>query len=504
MKKRWTSKVIEQQLPSILVVDDDQKSVDTLKRVLKRQFTVFTATSAADAKEILRFEYIQIILSDHRMPEETGVALLIYVKEEWPDVIRMLMTGYSSLEDTIQGINEAGIYQYIDKPWIAEQLILTLNNAIQLYELQRENRLLSVELKVSPELLKKEIKNKQAKLAEAYSCKEIIRSEKGILNTIIEKVYQVSKYDFPILITGKSGTGKELFARALHYNSNRAKGPFLAENCGALPDQLLESELFGYKKGSFTGAYLDHVGLIEQANGGTLFLDEIGEISPAFQVKLLRVLQEREIRPIGHSKPRKVDIRVVAATNLNLEKEVKEGRFREDLYYRLVGYIINLPELHERVEDIPLLAEQYLKNLCVQYGRNNKGFSEQFITCLLRYRWPGNVRELQNEISRVFMLSPAHIPLQAEFLSPRVLRAASEEMEVEINRASKINGSLKEKTAKFEEKIIRESLIRLRDNKTKVADELGLSRVGLRQKMERFAITESLTKNKKTSGNVTT
>ena len=491
--------MIAPQPPSVLVVDDDKKSVETLKRILKRQFTVFTATSAKEAEEILRYEYIQIVLCDHRMPEETGVSFLTHVKEEWPDVIRMLMSGYSSIEDTIRGINDAGIYQYIEKPWNADQLILTLNNAIQLFELQRENRLLSVELKVSSTHLKKEIKTKRNQLAETYACKEIIRTEDGILNGLIDKVCQIAKFDFPILVTGKSGTGKELFARAIHYNSNRAKGPFLAENCGAFPDQLLESELFGYKKGAFTGAYFDHIGLIEQAHGGTLFLDEIGEISPAFQVKLLRVLQEGEIRPIGQTKPRKVDVRIVAATNRNLEEEVREGRFREDLYYRLVGYIVQLPELQERKEDIPLLAQQYLEKLCQQYGRKNLGFSKQMMECLIRYRWPGNIREMQNEIGRVFMLSPIDQPLKAEFLSPRVLRAAPEELEMQIDWASSINGSLKEKTAQIEKNIILETLIRLRWNKTKTAEELGLSRVGLRQKIERFGITETPSRNAKVS-----
>lgn len=264
----------------------------------------------------------------------------------------------------------------------------------------------------------------------------------------------------------------------------------MAENCGALPDDLLESELFGYKKGAFTGAYMDHVGIVEQASGGTLFLDEIGEVSPAFQVKLLRVLQEGEIRPLGHSKPRKVDIRIVAATNRNLEEEVKAGRFREDLYYRLTGYKLHLPDLNDRKEDILLLANSYLDTLCKQYDFENKGFSDEMNECMLKYRWPGNIRELQNEIGRAFMLTPKGEPLSAEFLSPVVLRCAPEEMEMEVNWVASTNGSLKEKISKVEEKIVYEALVRHRWNKTKVAEELGLSRVGLRQKIERFGILD--------------
>ncbi len=474
--------------PAVLVVDDDPKATATLKRTLRKHFKVHMAHSAQEAEEVLRFEYIQAIVCDHRMPNETGVAFLKRVRAQWPSVIRILISGYSSLEDTIEGVNEAGIYQYIEKPWQPEKLIHILNNAVELFELQRENHLLSVELKVAPQALKKEVAQKKAQLKAAYRCDDIIRTPGGVLDQVIQKVCQISAFDFPILITGDSGTGKELFARAIHYNSARADGPFLAENCGALPDQLLESELFGYKKGAFTGAYMDHVGLIEQANGGTLFLDEIGEISPAFQVKLLRVLQEGEIRPIGQTQPRKVDVRIVAATNRNLEEEVKAGRFREDLYYRLVGYTVHLPALNERKEDIPLLANAFLQQLCEQYDRPNAGFTEEAMQCLMQYRWPGNIRELQNEIGRSFMMTPEGEPLRAEFFSPRVLRAAPEEMEMEVAWVAGVGGSLKEKVAKIEAQIIREALIRHRWNKTKVAEELGLSRVGLRQKMERFGI----------------
>jgi len=488
------------ELPNILVVDDDQLALETLKRTLRGVFNVFVASSAADAEEVLRFEYVQVVLCDHRMPRETGVDFLSRVREEWPEVIRILVSGYSDFDDTVRGVNEAGIYQYIEKPWQSEQLILTLENAIELYELQRENRLLSVELKVAPSLIEKENREQREKLINTYSCDDIVRTRGGKVDQVITKLCTIAEFDFPVLITGGSGTGKELFARALHYNSTRAAGPFMAENCGALPDDLLESELFGYKKGAFTGAYMDHVGIIEEASGGTLFLDEIGEVSPAFQVKLLRVLQEGEIRPLGHSKPRKVDIRIVAATNRNLEEEVKAGRFREDLYYRLTGYKLHLPDLNERKEDILMLAEHYLDSLCKQYGFQNAGFSDEMKECMLKYRWPGNIRELQNEIGRAFMLTPKGEPLLAEFLSPVVLRSAPEEMEMEVNWVASTNGSLKEKIAKVEEKIIYEALVRHRWNKTKVAEELGLSRVGLRQKIERFGILDKKKEKLETVG----
>jgi two-component system response regulator HupR/HoxA len=478
------------QKPSILVVDDDQLSVEALRRALKREFQVFIATNTKDAENILRFEYIQVVISDHRMPDETGVQFLTRVRDEWPNVIRILISGYSNHSDTVKGINDAGIFQYIEKPWDPERIILTLKNAVELFELQRQNHLLAVELKVANNAVKADIVEKQTVLKKLYSCTEIIRSPNGKMDQIIKKVCQIANFDFPILITGKSGSGKELIAKAIHYNSHRSEHPFIAENCGALPDQLLESELFGYKKGAFTGAYMDHIGLLEQANHGTLFLDEIGEISPAFQVKLLRVLQEQEVRPLGQSQSRKINVRILAATNRNLEEEVKAGRFREDLFYRLAGYLIHLPDLHERPEDIQMIANEILSQMCQHYQRANLGFEKQAMDAMLRYRWPGNVREMQNEIARMFMLTPETESLRAEFLSPRVLVSAPEEMEMEMHWLSGVNGSLKEKVSLFEKQIIREALIRLRWNRTNVAAELGLSRVGLRKKMVRYGLED--------------
>lgn len=478
------------QKPSVLIIDDDQLSVDALRRALKREFEVFVATNTKDAENILRYEYVQVVMSDHRMPDETGVAFLTRVRAEWPNVIRILISGYSNHSDTVQGINEAGIFQYIEKPWNPERVILTLKNAVELFELQRQNHLLSVELKVASGSLKQKVEQKQTELKKMYHCSEIVRASGGAMDQILGKVCQIAQFDFPILITGKSGSGKELIAKSIHYNSHRSERPFIAENCGALPDQLLESELFGYKKGAFTGAYMDHVGLLEQANGGTLFLDEIGEISPAFQVKLLRVLQEQEIRPLGQTQSRKIDVRILAATNRNLEEEVKAGRFREDLFYRLAGYVIHLPDLAERPEDIALIANAILEQMCQHYHRPNLGFEKQAMDAMLRYRWPGNVREMQNEIARMFMLTSETESLRAEFLSPRVLVSAPEEMEMEMHWLSGVNGSLKDKVSLFEKQIIREALIRLRWNRTNVAAELGLSRVGLRKKMVRYGLED--------------
>ncbi len=301
-------------------------------------------------------------------------------------------------------------------------------------------------------------------------------------------LHQVAPYDIPIIITGASGTGKELAARALHYRSLRWNKPFVVENCGALPDQLLESELFGHKRGAFTGAVEDHVGLFERANGGTVFLDEIGEVTPAFQVKLLRVLQEGEIRPVGSGKSRKVDVRVVAATNRTLEEEVREGRFRADLYYRLAGIVIELPALKDRVCDIPVLARTLVDRTSAKLGKPVTGISDEAIECLQQYAWPGNVRELQNEIQHMLVVAKPNRELGAELLSRHILMSSSIVEAGGDDVAADLDGSLKDRLSLLEQRIIRETLIRHRWNKSKAAKELGLSRVGLRGKLERYGL----------------
>jgi two-component system response regulator HupR/HoxA len=473
---------------SVLVVDDEPRAVEAMERVLKFQFQVYTATSAREAEEILRYEFIQVVVCDHRMPDELGVDFLKRVRAQWPDVIRILISAYSDFQDTVRGINEAGIYQYVSKPWEPEQLLLTVKNAVDLFNLNRQNRLMAVELKLTPQAVEESVRKKARVLKQKYDFDEIIRTPGGVLDKVLNRVRQIAPFDISVLIHGPSGSGKELVARAIHYASDRADKPFVAQNCAALPDDLLESELFGYKKGAFTGAYQDHEGLFEQADGGTLFLDEVGDLSPAFQVKLLRVLQEGEVRPLGHSRAIPVDVRVIAATHHDLEELVKTDRFREDLYYRLAGFVLQLPPLKARKADIPLLVKHMLNQLCRQYGRENCGITEEAMDALMNYHWPGNIRELQNEIGRLFVMTPEGEPLRAEYLSPRVLRGLPEENEAELNWIDGLGGSLKERVEAYEKRVIKEALIRHHWNKTRVAEELGLSRVGLHKKIQRYGL----------------
>jgi two-component system response regulator HupR/HoxA len=309
----------------------------------------------------------------------------------------------------------------------------------------------------------------------------IVHEPDGPMVETLALARKATQYDMSVLITGASGAGKELLARAIHFGSARGDKAFVVENCGALPDELLESELFGCKKGAYTGAYQDRIGLFELADGGSIFLDEVGETSPAFQVKLLRVLQEREIRPLGANRQRKVDVRVIAATNRDLEIEVEEGRFRRDLFYRLNAFPIHLPSLGERPGDIPKIAASILIEVNKSFRRKIPGFAAGAMAKLCAYGWPGNVRELHNEIQRMVAMSDDDAPLGVELLSTRLRSDAP---------AAAINGEgvLKDKVEALERAIIAKTLQDVSGNISKAAESLGLSRVGLRAKIERYEL----------------
>ncbi len=474
--------------PSVLVVDDEIRALESIRRILGERFEVFTANSAEEAWEYLRREWVQVILCDQRMPETTGVEFLREVRDAYPDIVRIIISGYTDAEDIIDAVNKGGIYQFIGKPWHPDELITKITNATELFRLQRENEQLAVELKLKPDNLEQALIEKRRALKARYDWDQgIVRAPDSCMNQVCNTIRQVAPYDINVLLSGESGTGKELCARALHYNSLRQDKPFIAENCGALPDELLESELFGHKRGAFTGATEDRIGLFELADGGTIFLDEIGETSPAFQVKLLRVLQEGEIRPLGSNRRRPVNVRVIAATNRDLEEDIRSGKFRQDLYYRLATFEIRVPPLRERKSDIVPLAISLLNEAMEQLGKRVKGISQEALDCFTAYHWPGNVRELQNEIKRMLVLGQDDY-LGSDLVSPHILRAAPEESAADMALLTGIDGSLKERVEALEARILKETLIRHRWNKTQTAQELGLSRVGLRNKMERYGL----------------
>ncbi|UCV03496.1 sigma-54-dependent transcriptional regulator [Dechloromonas denitrificans] len=481
------------RLPAILVVDDEVRSQEALRRTLEEDFEVFCASGAADGLEVLEREQftaaIRIVLCDQRMPGTTGVEFLKEVRLRWPDVVRIILSGYSDAEDIISGVNEAGIWQYLLKPWQPEQLLLTLQRAAEVWRLQQENQRLTLDLRCAEPVLKKRVDSKQEKVKIRFGLGALIRAPGSPLDAVCALVRRVAPYDLSVMVTGESGTGKEMVARAIHYESRRADRPFITENCGALPDSLLESELFGYKRGAFTGAVEDRVGLFQQADGGTLFLDEIGETSPAFQVKLLRVLQEGEFRPLGSNRAVNVDVRVIAATNRDLEEDVRTGRFREDLYYRLATISLHVAPLRERPMDLPLLARHLLQTSARALDKAADGFSEAALAGLSAYRWPGNVRELQNEILRMVALADS-VLLGADLLSPRLLGARSNDALAAdaAQVADGLTGGLRERMDQLEQRVLKEAMGRHRGNKSRAARELGLSRVGLRSKLVRYGL----------------
>ncbi|TAI60566.1 sigma-54 dependent transcriptional regulator [Bradyrhizobium sp. Leo170] len=438
---------------TILVVDDEVRSQEALRRVLHDDFEVLCAGSAAE--------------------------------ELWPDPVRMIISGYSDSEDIIAGLNEAGIYQYITKPWQPDRLIDIVKEAVQLYRLQKETETAGVDVRATPQHIKKVVSVKRGAAKQLYDFNRIVHSPDSPMHGVIELGRRAAEYDISVLITGESGTGKELLARAIHYGSARARKAFVVENCGALPDELLESELFGCKKGAFTGAYQDRIGLFEVADGGTIFLDEIGETSPAFQVKL-RVLQESEIRPLGAQRVRKVDVRVVAATNRDLEAEVEAGRFRRDLYYRLAAFPVHMPALRERPMDIPLIAEGVLASVKTSFNRPSLRFAASALEAFVKCHWPGNVRELQNEIQRMAVLADAD-----ELRAPLLGRRNGKQAAAVVH--GKLNGSanLKDKVEDLEKSVIISYLERYEGNISRVASELGLSRVGLRNKLSRYDLRKN-------------
>ena len=395
---------------NILIVEDEELMRSILRQLLSGEgYRVLTADSAEAALEIFSGDDIDVILTDIKMSGMDGLELLDQIKTIDDEALVIIMTAYSSVDSAIAALRK-GAYDYITKPFVNADLLQTVRNAIRTKELFRENR------------------NLRRELDKHYSFAEIIGTS-AVLQAVFRLIEKVSATNASILIQGESGTGKELVARAIHHHSPRANKPFVAINCGALPESLLESELFGHTKGAFTDAKTDKKGLFRSVEGGTLFLDEIGEIPLPLQVKLLRALQEHEVTPIGASLPVKFDARIIAATNRNLEEEVSKGNFREDLFYRLNVLEIYLPPLRERREDIPLLAKHFASKVAREQNASEKTITKETMTALVNYNWQGNIRELQNAIERAFILSDSEI--DANNLPPRIRQNAVNAFEIQ-------------------------------------------------------------------------
>ena len=371
---------------NVLVVDDEPKLCDLLSSALtQNDVHVFTAGNGLQALAILEQEDIDLVISDWRMPGMDGPQLLAEVKVRYPQLPVIVMTAYSTVKNAVQSMRN-GAYDYIAKPFDIDELDITVSKALQFRDIVRDNARMRAEL-------------------DEHQHIDSLVGESPSFRRVLQAIDSVRDSNATILLTGESGTGKEMVARAIHRHGSRADKPFVAVNCAAIPEGLLESEMFGHRKGAFTGAVADRVGRFMQADKGTLFLDEVGDMPLALQAKILRALQERVIEPVGDPRERKVDVRVIAATNKNLLEAVANKEFREDLYYRLNVFPIPLPALRERVEDIGPLARHFAHNLGATAGKRISGFSPSALQAMTQYNWPGNIRELQNCVERATIVA---------------------------------------------------------------------------------------------------
>lgn len=456
--------------PRILAVDDEESIREFLEIMLKKEgYDVTTAADGQQAIDILKKKSFDMVISDMQMPNVTGMELLKHVKDNYPDLVFMIITAFGTTESAVEAM-KLGAYDYITKPFKIDEVRIVIGNALRSKNLEVENR-----------TLKKEMQKE-------FSFQSLVgNSEK--MHHIYELIKRVSQTPTNVLITGESGTGKEMVAKAIHVNGPLKNKPFVTINCGAIPENLMESEMFGHKKGSFTGAIQDKVGLFEVADGGTLFLDEVGELPLTIQVKLLRAIQERVIRRVGATEDQKIEVRIIAATNRDLEDMIKQGMFREDLYYRLNVILIRVPPLRERADDITLLAKHFLQKYTSRFGKPVAGISDEAMKTLRKYDYPGNVRELENIIERTVALEagstilPESLPPFVNTPSGRKL-ASSYEIEIgdEGIELEKIIGQM-------EKELLVKAIHKANGVKKKASKLLGITFRSMRYRCDKYGLS---------------
>lgn len=449
---------------SLLLVDDDQHILNSMADWLREQgYLTDTAGTLADAIKALARKPYDVVLVDVRLGDADGFDLLVHARERHPDCSVIMITGYGTVESAVEAIR-AGAFDFLTKPLIDDELEMAIERAINQREVIQENETL------------------RAQLDMRYGIDNIIGHDSKMLK-IFDLIESVAESKTTVLITGESGTGKSLIARAIHRRSVRRDKPFVEVACGALPESLLESELFGHVMGAFTGASGERIGKFMQAESGTIFLDEIGTASPGLQVKLLRVLQDFEFEQVGGAKTFRIDTRVILATNEDLNKLVAEGRFRQDLYYRVNVINIELPPLRDRMSDIPLLAQFFLEGVCEESGRQVPAFTDEVMAALQSYRWPGNARELQNVVERAVLLGKSDA-VQLEDLPPTLIAGSPVSVSPVGQR------TLKQALEEPERQIILEVLEGNNWNRQQTAETLGINRTTLYKKMKRLALED--------------
>jgi len=466
-------------MSNILIIDDEESMRHMLSIILKKEgYEVVSAESGQQALKVLGKDDFNFILCDIRMPDMDGLEFLRRLKTQdarheikdlslepsafSPQPVVIMMSAYGTIDTAVECMR-LGAYDYISKPFKADEIIITLKKAEERERLKSEN-----------------IRLKKA-FQEDFDFRNIIASSPQMLD-IFNLIEKVAGYNTTVLITGESGTGKELIAKAIHYNGSRKDKPFIAINCGAIPETLLESELFGHVKGAFTDAVRSKSGLFEEADGGTIFLDEIGELPKELQVKLLRVLQEGELRKVGDSKSRKIDVRVIAATARDLSGEIKKGNFREDLFYRLNVVPVTIPPLRERQGDIPLLVNHFTVIYAKKFGRPIRGVNDEAMKYLISYPWPGNVRELENVIERAVILE------DADMIKSENLPFIKEPSAISHQPSANTGFSIKKAEEAIEKELITKALEMTHGNKTKAAELLEISHRALLYKIKEYGL----------------
>jgi len=449
-------------MDTLLIVDDEKNYLVVLEALLSPEgYEIMTSDKAQDALRLLREADVDLVLTDMKMPGMSGMELLEEAKKIKPEVPIIMMTAYGTIEMAVEAMKKRA-YDYITKPFQNEELKLTLRKALENYRLVKENRRLS------------------EALSERHGYRNIVGKSKPMLK-VYELIAKVAQSKASVLITGPSGTGKELIAKAIHYESPRKDSPFISVNCGALAETLLESELFGHEKGAFTGAVAMKKGRFELADGGTLFLDEIGDMSFPLQVKLLRILQEMEFERVGGTKTIKVDVRVLSASNRNLKEDVASGVFREDLFYRLNVIHIEVPSLRERMEDVRLLVTHFIG----KYGGKKIELTPQAWEALYAYSWPGNIRELENVIERAVVLNSGGLidlkDLPAEFTKAKG--------DLDVDRFIPPEALLQSTLEEIEEKLIRRAIKQSGNVQSHAAEQLGITKSLIQHKMKKYNIS---------------
>ena len=487
----------------LLVVDDEIQVVRSLEISFMDDLEVLTATSGEQALEVLAGRPdVGVILTDQRMPGMTGVELLARSRDTHPDAVRILLTGFTDVEALVDAINEAQVYRYVPKPWEPRDLELTVQRAMELHLLTRDHQRLTRELELANQRLLRENVDLRRAITGKHRFDGILGSSEP-MTRLFDLLEKIARSDATVLVQGETGTGKELIARAIHVSGKRKDRPFVVQNCAALTETLLESELFGHKRGSFTGAIEDKKGLFELADGGTVFLDEIGETSPALQARLLRVLQEGEVKPVGATAIKRVDVRVLSATNRDLAAEVAAGRFREDLFYRLNLFTLTVPPLRERTGDIPVLVHHFIERAATKLGVAAPALRKDALETLVAHGWPGNVRELENEIERAVTLSSEGEPIGLELFSERVRGAARALPAAAVGTAPALatgpgagatvalgageGGTLNDRVDELKRVLIERALV-VHGNKSTAAEALGLTRQSLQKMMRRLGM----------------